>query len=211
MKKYLFLPLLFLVFFPSIAKAECEDSEIIRLQKLAKNVTTSYVYDEDKGRFTITLSNLTKDLIVYSNDNGVEYSVNGDLNLDNLFSGKHSYEIYASNILCKDEELATKNISLPYRNPYYNSKECKGIENYSYCNKWTDNSISYEIWLKKVTNYKKNIKMKDNTNSKKTSTINKIFKQIGKFYGRYYLIILPIVIAALAGFIFYKNKKDSLV
>ena len=64
MKKYIFLTLLFLVLLPNMVRAYCSDSDTVRLQNIANNVTVSYIYNDSTGRFTITFSNLRKDLIL---------------------------------------------------------------------------------------------------------------------------------------------------
>ena len=192
MKKFLFLTLLFLVFISSNkVKADCEDTEIIRLQNLARNVMTSYVYNENEGRFTITINNLKKDLVVRNMDNSREYSSDSELNFGNLFSGKHTYIIYARNKSCTSYELTTIYVYLPYYNSFFNSMECKGIENYSYCNKWVKNPISEKIWEQKVKDHKKTIEKKEQKSKKvEVTSLAQLFKKGKELYMKYYYIIL---------------------
>lgn len=211
MKKILFLTLLFLVFLPSSVKGDCDDSEEIRLQKLARNVMVSYVYKENNDTFTVTLSNLNKDLEVLEVDEMKRYNVIGDLNINNQLSGRHSYIIYSKNPECSTDELVTKYVSLPYRNPYYSSEECKGMENYSYCSKWINNSLSYDIWHAKITEYKKKTEKNNVEKKHSESTLSILFGKFKKLYSEYYYIILPVIILTLVIMIAIKNKKDSLV
>lgn len=211
MKKILFLTLLFLVFLPSVVKAYCSDSEEIRLQKLAKNINISYVYNESNGRFTITLSNLKDELTILEVDKMKKHRIIGDLTIDGLSSGKHSYIIYASNTECSTSELTTKYVMLPFLNPNYDSEECKGIENYSYCSKWLNDSISYDVWYKRVTEYKKKQQVEEKETKVSTSFLNTVYKKAKSIYGKYYYIILPVIIVMLGMIIIIKNKKDSLV
>ena len=211
MKKFIFLTLLFLVFLPNSAKGYCDDSEIIRLQKLASNVTVSYTYDEDTRRFSVTLSNLKSDLEVIEIDSMKKYNTVGDLTFKKLYSGKHGYIIYAKNKECSSSELTTKYAILPYENPLHNLDICKGIENYSYCNKWVSNSISYEAGYQKINEYREKLASKKNTTKNNPSTLSILFGKIKEVYGKYYYIILPVVIVTLLIMIAIKNKKESLV
>ena len=212
MKKYIFLTLLFLVFLPNRIKAYCSDSEVIRLQKLANNIRTSYVFDEDAGRFTVTINNLTNDLVVKNMDDKKEYSSNSELNFKELYSGKHTYIIYAKNKECTTYELTTKYVSLPYYNRYFNSVECDGIENYSYCSKWLKSPISKDVWEQKVTQYKKSLETKQEQKKKiEKTSLAKTFDAIKQLCIDYYYVILSIAIVIL-GIILIKNyRKNRLV
>ena len=211
MKKILFLTLLFLVFLPNSVKGECSDSEEIRLQKLARNINASYVYNESNDTFTLTLTNLTSDITILEIDNMRKFKTTGDLTFKNLLSGKHTYIMYPSNTECGAEELTTKYVMLPYYNQFYNSDECKGIKNYSYCNKWLNNSMSYDIWHKKVTEYKVKHQEEKKETRKTNSILSTLFEKGKDIYGKYYYIILPLIIISLATIIIVKNKKDSLI
>lgn len=205
MKKIIFLTLLFLVL-PSIAKAYCSDTEMIRLQRITRNINSSYNYSETTGRFQITLTNLKKDLIVYDLFDDKYYNTDGDLNFNNLYSGKHTYIIYARNKECTEYELSTINVELPYENTFYNSEKCKGIENYSYCGRWVKNVISEEIWETKVNAYKEKLN-KVEKKQEKLSLLQTLFNT----YKKYYFIILPAIILLFSGIITIRNRKDKLI
>lgn len=207
MKKIIFLALLLLVFYPLNVKGECDDSDITRLQKLARNINTSYNYDESKGRFTITFTNLKSDFLLKYYNLDEEYVVNGEITFDDLSSGKHVFEIYTKDEECYDDTIATRYISLPYYNSKYNSEECKGIENYSYCSKWVKNPIDNEIWETKVKQYKEKLRIQEE-NKKKNE--NSLTKKLIEFYKKYYYIILPSVIVVLAIFLIIDYNKNKL-
>ena len=205
MKKIIFLTLLFLAL-PDYVKAYCSDQEMIRLQRIAKNINSSYNYNETNGSFQITLTNLKNDLIIYDLYDDKYYNTNEDLVFNDLYSGKHTYIIYAKNENCTEHELATINVELPYINTFYNSSECKGIENYSYCSKWVERVIPEEIWSAKVKTYKEKFKKKKTT-KEKASFLQELFNN----YQKYYYIVLPAVIMLFSAVIIIKNRKDSLV
>lgn len=206
MKKIIFLTLLFLAL-PGIAKAYCSDSEMVRLQKIARNINSSYNYSETTGRFTITLTNLKKDLEVYDLFDGKRYNVDGELNFKNLYSGKHTYIIYARDKECTKYELITINVELPYYNMHSDSEECKGIENYSYCSKWVKYVISNDIWLAKVKAYRESIKQEEPKKNNDTSLLKK-FVDICK---EYYYIIIPAILLIAGTIIVIENRKARLV
>lgn len=213
MKKNIFLALLFLVLIPFYkVKAYCADSEMIRLQRIAKNVNTSYSYDETKGRFIITITNLKKDLILKNLDNGNDYNVDGEITFRDLFPGTHTYIIYAKNNECTEDSLITKYVALPYRNVFYNSDECEGIENYSYCAKWIEHPTTQDVWRQKITNYKENIEQKDDNKKTKNKTfLYEIYDLITENLIKYYYIILPIFIIICLIVIIKKSKEQRLV
>lgn len=213
MKKYIFLTLLFLVLLPNMVRAYCSDSDTVRLQNIANNVTVSYIYNDSTGRFTITFSNLRKDLILVDFLNNKKYVVEGDLNFTNLDSGKHIYTIYSNSIECGTNELIKKYVNLPYYNHHFGSIECEGIEDYKYCSKWFSNPVSDDIWNIKVNDYKKSIEdnNKKEEKQKTTSLFIEGFNIIKKIYIKGYFVILPIIIIGLVIIIIKKRNEDSLV
>ena len=207
MKKYLFLTLLFLVFLPTIVKGYCDDSEVVRLQKLAKNVNASYIYDDASQKFSITLLNLKKDLIIKDLINNKSYNIDGEFTFHNLNSGKHTYVIYANNKECTTYSLSTINVEIPYFNVYSTYEECKGIENYSYCSRWVKNVIPNDIWKTKVELYRKSIEIKEVQKKNEKSLLQSIID----IYLNYYYIMLPSTILIIIIVIIVENRKNRLV
>ena len=150
--------MLIILLLPINVLADCSDEELIRLQKLANNITTSYTYDETTKSFTLTFTNFNEELVITDIINNKDYLYRGELSINNLSSGKYNYYIYALDKSCYDNELSIKSVSLPYYNQYYTNKECDEIKNYRYCSKWLANEIDYNTWKNKVTEYKESIK-----------------------------------------------------
>lgn len=212
MKKILLLVLMIL-FLPSNVKADCDNDEIIRLQKIANNINTNYEFNEITNKFKITFSNITDEVIIVDINNKKDYYSYGELEINNLDSGIYTYYIYARDKNCYENELTIKNINLPYYNQYYNSDDCKYIQDYQYCSKWLTKSISYDTWKNNVTKYKESIKAeekKQDYQSKKT-TIDKIKDIFTELYITHYYIFLPIIILSLCAIIYLKNKSDQLI
>lgn len=210
-KLYFFLMLFLITIIPRNVKATCSDSETIRLSKLAQNVKFAYVYNEKNKTFTITVTNLKKDLkIEYVNENK-KYNTEKEVNIYNSNSGKHTFMIYA-NTNCSKEYILTKNIELPYYNELYKSKICSDIKNFKYCQKWNKVAIDASFAYEKINEYKENnLKKEVKKEEIKKTDFEKIIDNIKKIYVDNYYIILPITISILCLIIYVKNKKESLV
>lgn len=210
LKRIIFVIILYLCMIPSV-KSYCDDSEIIKLQRIAKNVNISYTFDEENELFNITFTNLRKELILYDATNKKEYNIYGELNLKQNYNGNNRFDIYAKKNNCTKDILISKHIELPFYNQYYKYDECKNIQHYKYCSKWLNRSITYEDWNKNVLEYKSSYSQNNKNDQPKTerSILNKILNAIIKLYVSYYYIILPVIITILCIIIYIKNKQDS--
>ena len=213
MKKIIyFTVLLFLVLMPNnIVKADCSDSEIVRLQRIANNVNYSVLYNEKTNQFTIYFSNLKKDLILNDTYTKKNYNLDGEVSIIRNASGDYKFNIYANDKECTENILISKYINVPYYNGYYNSDICKGIENYGYCAKWFKTGISNETITKNINDYRKKISVEITEKKKIETNIDRLKKIIVELYVKYYYIILPSVILILGIIIYKNNKKNSLV
>lgn len=214
MKKniYFFLLLLLLVSIPHKTKAFCDDSELVRLSKLAQNLKFSYVYNKNTNTFTINVTNLKQDLVIEYLNTEKKYNSNKELNFNNLYSGKHTFMVYAKSSTCQEEYLRTKYVELPYYNSFYGKDLCKGIEEYSFCTKWLRTKYNYDYQYNNILEYKNNLNKKEEKEKKvEYSTLDKIMIFIKENYVKYYYIILPTIISILCLIIYVKNKKSDLV
>ena len=208
------LLLVFLAFLPTLVKADCSNEELIRLQRLTNNISTSYRYNEDENTFTVTFSNISPELMLVDMDNNKDYYREGELNIYNVKSGNYTYYVYAYDNVCYENELGIKNINLPYFNKYYNNEECQEIKNYKYCSKWILNDISYDTWHSNVMKYKKSLEKEKE--EKKQAEHKKTFLDVIKelfidLYVSNYYIFLPITIVALCIIIYLRNKIDQII
>lgn len=211
-RKLCFFLLLFLiVFIPHKTKALCDDSEYIRLSKLAQNIKMSYTYNSKTNNFTITITNLKKDLSIEYLNEVKTYNTDKEINIYNSYSGEHTFMIYVKNGSCAGEHLTTKYVNLPFRNQYADNEICKGIENYIYCQKWSNRNDNKETYYEKILSYKKELGNNKEKNEIVKNNENAIFKFIREKYVEYYHIILPAIISILCLAIYIRNKKESLV
>lgn len=82
--------------------------------------------------FDITVTNVYDDLYVVD-ASGKEYSKSEFVIKGLEDNQKLSFEVHSKEC---DDIVATKDISLPAYNKYYSTEYCKGISEYSICNKW---------------------------------------------------------------------------
>lgn len=209
--KYVILSILTFILLPnSIKGAVCADSEKVKYQSLAKNISVSYDYTEEntKAKFNVVFSNVPEGFYIKEYNSNKTYERTGsEMVISNLNQGKSfKFEIYTTSLGCDDVALYTHYVNLPYYNPYYNDSLCSGIENYKYCNKWINKRITRDEFEKNVTKYKESLNKKDEIIEEKPEGL---FDIIAKIYLKYYWIILPIII--VTGFISikrYQRKQD---
>ena len=198
MKKYISFFLLLLLLPMWRVKGACTNAQIVRLNQLAKNITTSYQYYTVNGgvEFRITLTNLTKDLLVYDKVQREEYTnKNGELTISGYKPGTMvRYLVLAKDEKCTDQNLMNIYVNLPSYNPYYGDLLCKQLADYKFCQKWIAMPFSYE-------EFKKNVQAEIDSRNKKEATKNakitesySIFEILFKFYLEYYYILLPLII-----------------
>ncbi len=212
MKKILLIALLLLL--PFSAKARCTDAEKIKLNKLASNVSFTYNYTEKNGKITfdVTVTNLTKDLILYDRDKDTQHNVNGEITIKGYEpASSASFYVFAKDDTCIYSAIATNTINFPSYNPYYNDPLCKEAPNYEYCKKWVNNTSDYNTFKSNITKYIKDKKAEEVVDNKEEENVSGIFDYVFEFYVRFYFIILPLIIITCLSLIYYLNKKNSLI
>ena len=210
MKKTFFTIVVFLSFIINV-NALCNEEEKIRLSKIANNIASNYEYDENTKTFSITFTNVTKEIVITNLTTKKMYNEDIEFTINNLKSGTYKFNITSSDINCTGETLITKYINLPYYNKYYESNECRGIEEHSYCQKWVKAEIKEETFKKKVEEYKESLKKENINETIEETTLDKIKKVILNIYVNYYYIILPLIITILCIIIYIKDKSDDIL
>ena len=210
--KKIYLLLFLVILLPINAKAlSCSNADSVRYQALAQNINYTYDYVEENNTvyFNITLSNLSSELYIYDvyKNSTYNYSQN-EILLGNYKPGKtFKFKVYSTNTSCSDV-LYTIYISTPYYNSYYSHPLCNGLDNYKYCQKWTNVTIDYNTFVSAVNSYKESIK--SDNDIVKPEEYNTLFDYILEYYMKYYYIGLPVIIIGSLLYIFIKNKKDRL-
>jgi len=213
MRKYILTLVLFLFICPNIANA-CSNSDEVKYQELAKNISYSYDYIEENGNisFNVTFSNINENLYLYDYTNDVVHDRIGDEMTLTGFSQGNSYKfgVYTSDIAsgCVGNTMYIMYVNIPYYNPYYQDELCKGIEDYKFCNKWLNMNITYDTFKNNVLKYKESLteEKKQNENQK----VEGFFDKLVSFYVDYYYIILPLLIIISVVYIRIYNKKHDL-
>lgn len=205
-----------ILLFPFCIKAyECSNTDMERYQKLANNV--SFVIEEqENGTFSVVFSGVSKDIRIY-NPNSRTYYWNltpnyiGETRADNLNVGKtYNFEIFTFSDICLLKKFRIITVNIPNKNPYYEDEICKDASEYSLCQKWTKVDISYNEFVKKVSEY---IKNKNNNRENDTDNIKTKTFDFFEFYERYYwpMFICMICILGVLIILWIKeNKKNKL-
>lgn len=217
MKKILFL-LLFIIPISVSArsKTSCDYKLVSNLKKLASNVDITYTYKivEDNVYYDVTISNIQENIYFKTNfSNDIYYysdTNNGEIVIENVFPGNNKFTFYSSDSGCLNEKLVVKNINLPYYNRYYNYDECKGIEDFSSCQRWSLNNDDYNTFLEKTLKYKSSLEKIDNGDN-----VNKnlsFFQKLINYFVNYFYLIIPLITLFIVGimylFRFIKNRKN---
>lgn len=190
---------------PVSIKADCTNQEITKYKSLSGNIDYYYEYN---GNFDITLYNLSSELYVRSLNTGSEYSIPGGIGetrINGITPGTAiKLAVYPRNDKCSDYRVRTIYVNLPYYNKYYQEEICENNTS-SLCSKWVNTSnYSREQFIEQVKKTKKTVEEEKETEEDKTT----ILEHIGMFIGKYYILILLVVIAGGSFGIYRLNKKD---
>ena len=213
MKRVSILLTIFICFCLSITKvnASCSYTRIANLKKLASNVNITYTYTivNNEASFDIRIANLTNDIYVYDVYNDKKYTTRGEIVLRDFKDGmKYRFLIRSNDSNCEAELLSTRYVTLPKYNVYYGDPICKGIEDYTLCQKWgTFNAVNHDDYVGQVNKYKASLsKNKNNKEEEKELTV---VEKIVNFFLKYYIIVLISIIVICLGLIYYISKKDK--
>lgn len=216
--KYIFIVLLFsFILIPINVKALfCDYSELARLKNIANNIVVSYNYVEENGdvKFNIALANIRPGIKIIDVSLNQVYRygyTSANLNEIVLYGYNddttYRFDVYAESTACASSKLISLYANLPAYNKYYDDTICRGIENYSLCQKWSKNDLTYELFLKKVNEYKKSLVVDPIDETKNNS--NNQFTYILTLLADYYYYFLIIVIAGGSYSIYHLAKKDD--
>lgn len=172
MKKliYFIFTIMIFTFTTFYVHANCTDEEISSLKKEAEKIKVTYKHlgavEVEGGaieysHFNLTFTNLNNYMYLKDDYNNV---IKADNNSDTIIlesqTGSYKYSIFSEKC---DVPLKILNIVLPKFNIYSLDPLCEGIDgdDFALCGKYYNSNISYETFMKKITDYKK----KNNINS----------------------------------------------
>lgn len=199
MKKVLFLCLF--MFFPYILDAECDYKTEKNITTLSLYVDYSYEYNEGSGLFDITVYNLQNLFAVSYNGNSYIPTDNKVL-INNINPGNSIIlNIFnTGNSQCTGKQYRIINITVPYINPYYNSKQCENYKEFAVCySRFLNFDISETTFKNAITEKQKN---NNSTIEEEVNSFDNVFKFITKYYIKFILVI----VTTLISFVIYKNK-----
>lgn len=216
MKKIGLIIIGMILLLPLSVKAECSNSEKVRLQKIAGNVNFKIDYTENypKVDFHITITNMHPDIRIFDTYTGNIYTYGMDPNNQSeitIYNYKDDktiqYIFYSQYANCKDEIVFKNYVTLPSYNHYYMDKLCQGLNGYKLCQKWEKNTMNYAEFLTSINKYRENHNITNNA----TDNDNEKYKydEIINFVSKYYLFILIPIIIICSGLIVYLDKKDG--
>lgn len=193
---------------PNKISALCNTQQQATLQKIASNITYSYEYIESSDSFNITLTNL--DNRVYIKDDSTNKIYRNISNKEITIGGYRvgsviTFSIYDPSY-CTPSSLRIIYVNLPAKNKYFNTDICKDLNDFYYCNKWTQNNLSKKEMQDKIDEYKGLNNTDDD--EKILEARNYFLEKIIEIYINYYYIILPTIII-LCIFGMYKSYKKN--
>jgi len=213
-KQVTLITILVLLLIPKVVNAAwyCDYSTLARLKAYASNINTSYDYvmENNTPKFTITITNVYKTMILYDNTNKKYYYPDGnkdlsDFTLSGYDNGKsYKFTIYTNESKCTENIIYSFYVTLPTFNPYYNDPLCANYQDYKLCQKWSNTGLTYENFQKEMTSYI-TVYGNDNKSSDTKTTIPTWLQ----FYLKYYLLILPGVIVICFGIMYSYYKNDD--
>lgn len=181
--------------------AACSTKELNRLKQKASNIKFNYeladsTYNEiHVYYFNVYATNFSKEFYFLDLDNQdfrymPNLEVEGSRKLRAVKEGtEYKISIYTSNeTSCPNTKISTKRIKIPYYNDYSQREECKGIEEFSLCQKYYGGYIESEEYFKaQVEKYK-------NGDIEEPKEKEGIFQLILAFLTNNLLIVIPCVL-----------------
>ena len=219
MKKVLpFVIMMLFLLFPTTIDAAwyCEYADLAKMKNLASNINISYDYkiENNDASFTITLSNVYRDLYIYDVTNNKYYYPDADQDMTEfVISGyddgkSYRFSVYTTLAKCEDKLVYTFYATTPKYNQYYNDPLCDGHANYNLCQRWANlSNMTYAQFQQNMQEYLESLKSDDLLEEDEDS---KEIPWLLEFYLNYYMYILPSLIGILLITIYVISKKDDI-
>ncbi|MEG0994458.1 MAG: hypothetical protein RSE91_00590 [Bacilli bacterium] len=202
-------------------ESSCTSFEKNKLRQAAANIKYSYelYFDEitEAYFYRVTAYNLTKELLVHENYFNTTYEYddareNKSTATNDGLVGGTSYQMTvfgSANSVCKDEIISSSYLTLHNYNPYSERKECKGIENYAYCQKYSDLEITEDEFIRKVNEYKNSLNKKPDILKPDVSNEKNMLSKFLSLYMDHlvYSVTITGVIVVLIGYLIYRKIK----
>ncbi len=206
MKRYIFIFLLILtiLFIPNKTFAEewykgqygCSYSDINKLRTLASAIKfdVKYLGNLRNNEYGIQISNVSKDLVVYFNDEKVDTTKI----FDDLYPSTYSTFVIkiAEGNACSGLLEIPKKVTIPAHNYYYDEELCEGASDLDICDPNYDSTQITRVEFEQRIDDYKNGKLDKNTNK---------FIEFSKKYWYVYVIALAIIVSVVV--VIYSKKR----
>lgn len=194
--KLLLLFIVCLSLMPLVTFAECADSRMVELNKIASNVKFSYSYDVDgdgNPQFKVIITNVTPDIFVVDSL-GNEYR-----NFENVSSSNYTeFDIYSNDPSCSGKIL-TRYLQIPNFNSFSKLKECDNNSS-RLCNIWSDTGFyDDEDFIEELNNENKKEQENSFDDDSQNSDINMSFFVVTGVLFFCLVVILTIIIIKRKG------------
>ena len=132
-------------------------------------------------------------------------SINGFLS-----GASYSFPIYGNTPNCKNELIMTHYKTVPAYNAYSTDPLCIGIEEFDLCQKWKSAPISYEEFVRLVTEYKESRVVEPEKEQEEVKDfgyyIRMVLDHISEYYGFYVAAMVLTVIL-----VYLLKQNDNFV
>ena len=210
MKKILFM-IICIMSFPYICNAACSNEEIGKISGFSSNVNIVYLVNMKNNvpEFSIYVTNLTSDMALldkntYKLHKG--FKNGGRFTITTKSDGKYAFDIYS--LKCK-VKTGTKSVTLPKYNPYYKDELCKGLEDYTQCQRWsgyTANRATFENDIKKIKEVKEKEEVKEET---KVVVKKSLYKKVEDIILNYWWVMSIVLILLIGLFYIIRNNRKK--
>lgn len=218
MRKFL-LVLICMISFINIYNAECNNSELKKLNTLANYIESSYEFNESTGKFDVIFINVPDELYIVNDFKRYDPS-NGIVRVSNVEQGADiKYEVYSSiNAECVTQYLRVMRVSVPYLNKFFGTESCNGYENIDECN---NKFLNYEL-TSNILNKRKveeDIRRNQNKDDDKKNDVNvnpnpSVLDKLTIFTKEYWLPVLLVIVSSSITFIIcniiYRRVKHGI-
>ena len=197
MKKIFFLLILL---FPCFVNASCDYETEKNMTSLSLYVDYSYEFNEGTELFDLYLYNL-QNIFSIEYDSNFYVPEDNEVVISNIEPGSNiTLSVFGSvSSLCSGKNFRTIYLSIPFINPYYESKECEDYKKMSVCySRFLNFDLSYTTF--------KNALKREEVKDEEINDEHILLNGIINFFKKYYIKIILLIVTSIITFIVFKNK-----
>jgi len=191
------LVILMFAFMNTTYAEECTEEKLKELKQQAENITVDIEFDEKNIELDnfdtsyITIQGLTNGFYIYSKNQKYLYESTDNIDgkiIDTITADEN--KLYVYNDTCPNEIIREIKLTLKRYNPFSQYSECEGIDSnkLEVCKEYIEKDITYQEFINKINEYKKN---NDSKEIKEEIKENNIYLIIG---GILVVVIISIIL-----------------